>query len=98
MLGAGDDLVLQRFGDVAEVIAVACNPDDEAAILLGRGLCVAQRIGADNIKLHVVGVHLEVAPDELRHPFDPDLSFEQVGRELHVQQRPAGLDVVHLPR
>ena len=38
MLGAGDDLVLEGLAEVAEVVAVAGDADDEVAVLLGMRL------------------------------------------------------------
>jgi len=64
VLGAGDDLFLQRGRQVAEVVGVAGDPDDEAAVSLGVDLGLAQRLGGDDVELDVVAVGLEV--DELR--------------------------------
>ena len=45
MLRAGDDLVLELARDVAEVVAVAGDADDQVAVLLRVRLRLAERIG-----------------------------------------------------
>jgi hypothetical protein len=60
VLGARDDLVLQRPRQVAEVVAVPGHAHDEVAVLLGVRLRRAQRVGRDDVELHVVAVEREV--------------------------------------
>ena len=66
LLGAGDDLVLQGVGQVAEVVAVARHADDEAAVRFRVGLRRLERLAGDDVELDVVAVGAEVGPDELR--------------------------------
>ena len=49
MLGAGDDLVLEGGGQVAEVVAVTGHAHDQVAVRLGAGLGVSEGLGADVI-------------------------------------------------
>jgi len=45
VLGALDDLVLERAGDVAEIVRVAGDADDEIAVVGGVALGLAQGLG-----------------------------------------------------
>jgi len=62
---AGDDLVLQGGAQVAEVVAVARDADDEVAVLRGVRLRGAERGGVDDVELDVVARHLEVGAHEV---------------------------------
>lgn len=73
---AGDDFVLQGFAEVAEVVAVAGDTDDEVAVLLRVGLGFAQCLGADDVELDVVAVEPEVGSHQARQVVDALLALE----------------------
>ena len=53
VLGTGNEVVLQILGEFREVGAVACNTDNEAAVLLGILLGVDEGLSVDDVELHV---------------------------------------------
>ena len=63
LLGAGDDLVLELFPDVDEVVAVPGDSDDEVPVLLRVLLSLFQGFCIDDIELQVVCVVEEVGTD-----------------------------------
>ena len=56
VLGARDDFLLQRRGQIAEVIAIARHAHDQIAMLFGMFLGFAQGFGADDVELDVVAL------------------------------------------
>ena len=96
MLGAGDDLVLEGLAEVAEVVAVAGDADDQVTVLFGMGLRLAQRLRIDDIELDMMAVELEVGADELNEHIEAGIVFQQLGRELLVEQSAAGAGVIQL--
>ena len=61
-------------------------------VRLGR----AQRVGIDHIELDVMAVQLEIGAHQLHQFVEALFICQQLGRELLVEQRAAGADVVHL--
>ena len=59
LLGAVDYLVLKLLAQVAEMIAVTCNADDEVFVFLRIGLGSQQRLAVDDVELDMVAVHVE---------------------------------------
>jgi len=96
LLSASDDFVLQRFGQIAEVVTIAGDPHDEVAIFLRIGLGGSQGIRRNDVELNVVTVQLEVRPDQVGKAIEALLIFQQLGCELLVQQRSPGAGMVHL--
>ena len=93
-----DDLILQRLAQIAEMIAVSGDPDDQICMLLRVQLRIDQCLSVDHIELNVVPVHIEICPDQIGHLFQPFLSFKDIWSKLLIQQRPAGLQMIHLGR
>src|SRR3990167_7703068 len=84
-----DDLVLERFGEIAEVIAVACHADDQVAMPLRVRLRLAQRGGGDDVELDVVAAEREVGAHEADEPIEVRGGLERLRRELLVEERTA---------
>ena len=54
VLCPGDDLILERLGKVAEVVAVACDPDYKVSVLFWMLLGITQGVRAYHIELYMV--------------------------------------------
>ena len=91
-----DYLFLLVVVEVYEVVAVARDADEEAAVVVRVGLGVAQRRFVDDVELDVVSAELEVGADEVLDAFDSLFAGEDGGQEALVEQRSAGFDLVHL--
>ena len=96
VLCPGDDLILQHFAEIAEIVAVAGHAHDEVPILLRVLLRSAQRGSAHNIELDVVAVQLEIGADQLNELVQASVVGEQLRREFLVEQGAASADVIHL--
>ena len=92
MFRAGDNLVLQRPRQVAEVVAVASHADNEIAVLIGGGQGFAQRRRRDDVELEVVPAEPEVRADELRELLDAVLPLKRV--KLAVSSVPSSVNGV----
>ena len=66
--------------------------------MFGCGLGAAQRVRVYHVELDVVGIHLEITPNEVGQFFDAFFSGEQGRRELDIEQRTTRFDVIHLCR
>jgi hypothetical protein len=80
VFGAGDDFFLEFGGEIAEVIAVAGDADDEIAVFGGVRLGLAEVARRDHVELDVVAVHFEIGADELCPFVDPVRGGDQRGR------------------
>src|SRR5208282_34807 len=96
VLGPRDDVVLQGTGQVAEVVAVARDADDEVAVPLGVRLRRSQGGRGDDVELDVMSPQSKIRTDQVPHLVESRIPFEQLGRELLVQQGPPGTRMVHL--
>ena len=67
VLGAGDDLVLQLFGHIVEIVAIASHANEQIAILVGMLLGIEEGSGVNDVELDVVSAELEVGADERSH-------------------------------
>ena len=65
VFGSPDDLVLQVFSQVVEVIAVTGNPDNEVTVFFRMFLGILKGCCRNHIKLDVMAVHAEISPDEV---------------------------------
>src|SRR3974377_1648065 len=54
VLSPRDDLLLQVPGQVAEVVTIPGNPDDQVAVGSRVGLRLTQYVGTDDVELDVV--------------------------------------------
>ena len=79
VLGAGDDLVLEVDAEADKVVAVAGDPHDEVAVLLGVSLRLAERLGGDDVELDVMPIHPEVGSDEVGEFVDTFVVGEKLG-------------------
>lgn len=84
-----DDLFLLIVVEIYEVVAVAGDADQEAAVFVGIRLRVAQRIFVDDVELDVVSAELEVGADEVLDALDPLFSRKHGGQEALVEKRSA---------
>src|SRR5512135_2215654 len=64
-------------------------------MLLGIRLSLSERFGRHDVELDVMTVHFEVAAHQVAPLVDTVIGGDQAGREFHVEQRPAGLNMVH---
>jgi hypothetical protein len=71
MLSARDDFVLKFLRQVAEVVAVAGHANDKVAMLLWICLGVAEDFSGNNVELHMMATHLEVAPHKVCQAVEP---------------------------
>ena len=83
MSGARDDLLLQRFGEIAKVVAVARDAYDQVAVRIRFGPGPPERLGVHDVELNVVSVHFEVAAHQVGELLDPGLVGQQRRAELH---------------
>ena len=95
MFRAGDDLLLQCFAQVAEIVTVSSHTDDETAILLRVLLGSAQSGGIHHIELNVMPIELEVRPHQLDQFIQPFVRGEYLGRELLIEQCTACAGMIH---
>jgi hypothetical protein len=79
------------FGSTSETHVAPC-----LRVRFGSGLGLAQGLGVHHVELDVMAVQTEVGADEMHEVVEAVLAFQNLGIELHVQQRPAGAAVVHL--
>ncbi len=91
-----DDLVLELGRAIDEIVAVAGHPDDEVAILLRLGLGRPEQVGRDHVELDVMSHQLEIGPDQVFEAGEARVVGQELGRELLVEERAAGPDVVEL--
>ena len=96
MFRPGDDLILQRLAEVAEVIAVACHTHDEVPVTLRILLRSAQRGSVHDVELDVVTAQFEESAYQLDELVQAGFVLEQLRREFLVEQGAAGADVIHL--
>jgi hypothetical protein len=89
------DFFLERQAQVTEVIAVPGDPDYKAAMGFGASLGFAQCFSVYYVELNVMPVQLEISANQVGEAVNALVAFEQRGRELHIQQRTAGFDVIH---
>jgi hypothetical protein len=64
MFRTPDDLVLQVFPEVIEIIAVAGDPDNKVPVFPGMFLSVAKGVGRNNIELNMMTIYSEITSDE----------------------------------
>ena len=65
VLGACDDLVLQVFAQVTEIITVSGHTDDKVTVLFWVLLSGMQSLSIHDIKLDVMSIQLEVGAHQL---------------------------------
>jgi hypothetical protein len=65
VLGAADDLILELFYQIAEVVAVPGDADDEVPVVVGLLLRAPERVGVDHVELNVVSVEPDVGSETL---------------------------------
>ena len=84
VLGTGNEVVLQILGEFREVGAVACNADNEAAVLLGILLGVDEGLSVDDVELHVPQPQIHKGADEADELACAFLAGKAAGGELNV--------------
>ena len=60
MFRSFDNFILQRSAQVAEVVAVSCNPYYQITVILRILLRIEQGLPVYDIKLYMMTVHLEI--------------------------------------
>ena len=95
MLCAGDNFVLEVFSEIAEVIAVAGDANDEIPMIVRICLRPAKGIGIDYVELDMMPSQVEVCPNKPQHPLDPRIVGEERRRELLIEKGASGPDMVH---
>ena len=95
LFGAGDDLILQGFAQVAEVIGVASYAHNQVAVLSRVLPGVLQGGRIYHVELDMVPVQLEVCPHQLDQVHQPGVILQQLRGQLLVEQRAPGTDVIH---
>ena len=83
----GDYLFLLVVIEVNEVIAVACYPYKEPAVVLRMGLCITESILVNNVELDMVSAEFEVGADEILDPFDALFTCKDRREEALVEKR-----------
>src|SRR5208282_2941665 len=86
LFGTGDDFVLKGLGQVAEVIAVARNPDDQIAMLLRMQLCFTKSGRVHNVELDVMAAELEIGAHQMSEVIDAILALHDRGGEFLIEQ------------
>jgi hypothetical protein len=84
-----DDLVLQVAAEVDEVVAVARDPHEQVAVVLGVRLRVAQHRVVDHVELDVVAVQPEVAADQVQQLLEAGVASQHLRQEALVEERAA---------
>ena len=67
LLCALNDLILKRFIQIAEIIAVSRHAHDQIPVLLRIFLGRTQGVPVHHVELDVMAVHIEVGADQIRH-------------------------------
>lgn len=98
MFCPSDDLILEIYAQVAEVIAIARHPYDEIAVMFRVLLCRAQGGSIHYIELDVVSVKLKVGAHEVNQTVQAGVVVKQLRRELLVKQGATRAGVVHFGR
>ena len=91
------DFFLLVVVEVYEVVAVARDADEEAAIVVRVGLGVAQRRFVDDVELDVVSAEFEVGADEVLDAFNSLFAGEDGGRKRWLSSVPPDLTWSILP-
>ena len=91
LFGPFDDLVLQLFAEVVEMVAIAGDPDNQVLILVRMILCVDQRLPVDDVELDVVAVQAEIGTNQRGHVFQAPVAGNDGRDEFLVEESPAGL-------
>ena len=81
-----DYLFLLVSVEVYEVIAVACDPDKESAVVIRMFLSVTESIFVHNVELDMVSAELEVRADKVLHAFDAFFAGKDGGEEALIEQ------------
>ena len=76
LLGAIDDVVLQRFGQRSKQRTVTRDADYQRAVFFGVLLRVEQGFPADDIELHMAALLIEVRTDQRYKRLQPALPAE----------------------
>jgi hypothetical protein len=71
MRRAGDNLILQRLAQVAEIVAVTGHAHDQAAVLFRVFLRGPQRFGIDHVELDMMPVQVEIAAHQVDKVIQP---------------------------
>jgi len=96
MLCAGDDLLLQSWAEITEIVAVSGHADNEiselAWILPGR----PQSRRVYHIELDVVSVQIEVGAHKMHQTIESGAVLQNSGSEFLIEKSASGPHVVHL--
>ena len=95
MFGTTDDLVLEVFTQVIEVITVACHTHYQVTVKLWVLLGITQGIGIYHIELYVMAVKAEIAADECSELVIAVFVLKKLRGELLVQEGAACPQVVN---
>ena len=98
MLGSGDDFLLQRLAEVAEIIAVPGNADNQIAVFFRMLLGRAKGGRIRHVELNVMPVQFKICAHQLNQPVQICIGLQKLGREFLVKQRSTGSDMIHLGR
>ena len=96
MLGASDDLILQIFAQVVEIVAVSCHAYYQVTVQFRIFLCFAQSVCTDNIELYMMSVEAEVASNESGEFRIALFILEELGGELLVEECTSRSQVIDL--
>jgi hypothetical protein len=98
LLRPGDDLILQGFPQIAEIITVAGHTHDQITVLFGVLLGLAQGIRFHHVELNMMAVHFEIRTHQIGHLLDALVIRQKLGGEFLVEQGATRAQVVDLGR
>ena len=96
LFGSCDDLILQCAAEVAEVVAVTGNTNDQVFVFFRIVLCIDQGLTVDNVELDMVTVHAEVGANQICHVVKTFFACNNAWGKFLIEQSTAGAQVVHL--
>ena len=94
VLCAGDDLVLQLFCHIVEIVRITCYAYQQVAVVVRMFLGIEQCLGIHDIELYVVTSELEVCTYETGTFLHVLVALEQLRCETNIEQRTATLCLV----
>ena len=93
MLGSRDDLILQRLGQIHEIVAVTGDPHNQVPVIVRMLPGPLERIAVDHIELDVMRIAGEVGANQLDDPLDPTLTLPgEMGERFKVIALSRNLD------
>ena len=96
MLCSGDDLLLKRLAQIAEIIAVTGNTDNQVPVLFRVLLGRAQGGRIHHIELNVMSVQFEIGAHQLNQPVQIRIGLQKLRRKFLIEKRLPGSDMIHL--